>query len=340
LVLIYFSLTHSIFTFLHFPTSPNPAIAQRWTSTNPTALATHRVTFTPHDFFTPQSVFPHPNKTLFPESEFDQPAGVFLLKNIVHDWADAHARRILEGVRRGAWKGGRVGVGVAVAGRENGTGVNGGVKTRKRKVSRASREDAEGEEVEYEDGIIGAVGGGGDNDQVNGDQDQDQDGGREYPPTKLIVLDMLAPYACRVTEADVDVDVDADADADEPTYSTAGTFQPAAPEPLLPNYGGAWSPTYNADLAVSVSCSCVVLVFVFVLRIYSLILSLSPPLLLAPTSTPSPTPTPQMLTLVNGQERTLAHTRALFASAGWKLTRVHQSQVPGFHLALLEAEAV
>ena len=73
----------------------------------------------------------------------------------------------------------------------------------------------------------------------------------EWPATKLVVLDMLAPYACRpgvLSSSDVNPNENGAIDL---TFSTAGSFQVPAPEPLLPNYGGAWSPTYNADLAVS-----------------------------------------------------------------------------------------
>ena len=42
-----------------------------------------------------------------------------------------------------------------------------------------------------------------------------------------------------------------------------------------------------------------------------------------------------MLSVLNGQERTLAHTRALFKGAGWEVVNVTQSKVIGQPLSLL-----
>ena len=47
-----------------------------------------------------------------------------------------------------------------------------------------------------------------------------------------------------------------------------------------------------------------------------------------------------MLSVLNGQERTLAHTRALFKGAGWEVVKVTQSKVIGQPLSLIEAKAV
>ena len=97
-------------------------------------------------------------------------------------------------------------------------------------------EGGESEDVEYE-GIAG-------NGLSSGQE-------TEWPATKLVVLDMLAPYACRPGVLSSNGVNPNENGAIDMTFSTAGSFQVPAPEPLLPNYGGAWSPTYNADLAVS-----------------------------------------------------------------------------------------
>jgi hypothetical protein len=47
-----------------------------------------------------------------------------------------------------------------------------------------------------------------------------------------------------------------------------------------------------------------------------------------------------MLTALNGQERTLAHMRALFRSCGWEIVKVTQSGMVGQWFALVEARAV
>ena len=42
-----------------------------------------------------------------------------------------------------------------------------------------------------------------------------------------------------------------------------------------------------------------------------------------------------MFSVLNGQERTLAHTRALLRGAGWEVVKVTQSKVIGQPLSLL-----
>ena len=149
-----------------------------------------------------------------------------MLKHIIHDWADEHARNILKRVREGAWAGGKV----------NSTAAKGPLTTRKRKVSQNMGEGGESEDVEYEE--IASNG-------LSSGQET------EWPATKLVVLDMLAPYACRPGVLSSNGVNPNENGAIDMTFSTTGSFQVPAPEPLLPNYGGAWSPTYNADLAVS-----------------------------------------------------------------------------------------
>ena len=47
-----------------------------------------------------------------------------------------------------------------------------------------------------------------------------------------------------------------------------------------------------------------------------------------------------MLSLLNGQERTLAHTRSLLRGAGWDIVKVTQSKIIGQPLSLVEANAI
>jgi hypothetical protein len=47
-----------------------------------------------------------------------------------------------------------------------------------------------------------------------------------------------------------------------------------------------------------------------------------------------------MLTVNNGQERTLAHMRALFRGCGWEIVKVTQSGLIGQWFTLVEAKAV
>ena len=44
-----------------------------------------------------------------------------------------------------------------------------------------------------------------------------------------------------------------------------------------------------------------------------------------------------MMILVNGQERTIGQTVDLFASAGWKIERVHQPDALGHFESQIEA---
>ncbi|KAA1478000.1 S-adenosyl-L-methionine-dependent methyltransferase [Dentipellis sp. KUC8613] len=62
-----------------------------WSATMPEAVDSGRVSLEAHDFFTPQ-----PTRTP------NAPASVFLLKQITHDWSDAHARTILRHLRAAA----------------------------------------------------------------------------------------------------------------------------------------------------------------------------------------------------------------------------------------------
>jgi hypothetical protein len=46
-----------------------------------------------------------------------------------------------------------------------------------------------------------------------------------------------------------------------------------------------------------------------------------------------------MLTLLNGQERTLGHARDLLRKSGWEVVKVTQSKTVGEFLSLIEAKA-
>ncbi|KAF9007925.1 S-adenosyl-L-methionine-dependent methyltransferase [Cyathus striatus] len=58
-----------------------------WTSEYPEALSTERVQLHSHDFFAPQSI---------------KDASVFLLRFVIHDWADPFAKKILNNLRDSA----------------------------------------------------------------------------------------------------------------------------------------------------------------------------------------------------------------------------------------------
>ena len=47
-----------------------------------------------------------------------------------------------------------------------------------------------------------------------------------------------------------------------------------------------------------------------------------------------------MLSILNGQERTLAHTETLYRNAGWEVTKVTQSRSLGQVFSLVEARAI
>ena len=49
---------------------------------------------------------------------------------------------------------------------------------------------------------------------------------------------------------------------------------------------------------------------------------------------------PQMLTALNGQERSLSHMRNLLRSCGWEIVKVTQSGTVGQLFALVGAKAV
>lgn len=55
------------------------------------------------------------------------------------------------------------------------------------------------------------------------------------PDTKLLVIDALIPFACRVSADD---------------RAVPGSAMQEAPHPLLPNYGAANENAYMVDLAV------------------------------------------------------------------------------------------
>ncbi|KAF8351885.1 S-adenosyl-L-methionine-dependent methyltransferase [Amanita rubescens] len=86
------------------------------------------------------------------------------------------------------------------------------------------------------------------------------------PSTKLIIIDVILPYACHETEENAD--------------GIAGAVSVKAPNPLLANWGTVNDFTYCIDLC--------------------------------------------MLTLLNGQERTIKQIDQLCKSAGWKITAVRR----------------
>jgi hypothetical protein len=47
-----------------------------------------------------------------------------------------------------------------------------------------------------------------------------------------------------------------------------------------------------------------------------------------------------MLTILNGQERTVAHFRAMLRQAGWEVVKVTRAKVVGEFLGMVEARAV
>ena len=109
--------------------------------------------------------------------------------------------------------------------------------------------------------------------------------------TKLLVVDYIVPYACRVPADQTTVDDDATL-----RQTIPGVYQDLADAPLLANWGAASDFPYYVDLNVSDPLglqylrNCV--------EIYQRV---------------------QMLSLLNGQERTLAHTRSLLRNAGWDI---------------------
>ncbi|KAG6898572.1 hypothetical protein C0993_005961 [Termitomyces sp. T159_Od127] len=77
---------HLQFVVQDLPTICAEAIAY-WSNQSPEVINTGKLSFTPHDFFTPQPV---------------ANASVFILKQVLHDWSDPYCARILKELRAAA----------------------------------------------------------------------------------------------------------------------------------------------------------------------------------------------------------------------------------------------
>lgn len=113
------------------------------------------------------------------------------------------------------------------------------------------------------------------------------------PDSKLLVIDRILPYACRIAGEDVEA------------LNALGIETEDVPEPLPPNLGAGNPTAYATDLNVRTH---------FILP--------------SPGSScrfTDPLDSPQMLVLVNGQERTIGHFTELFSASRWKIVRVYQS---------------
>jgi hypothetical protein len=126
---------------------------------------------------------------------------------------------------------------------------------------------------------------------------------------RLLVLEAVIPYAARDTHT---VD-EGKHEIGEP--SSEAVAKPEAP--LLPNWGVASAMTYYMDMKVRTS------------RLPSSALQNHLHGLHL-----------QMLTVLNGQHRTLAHFRSLFRMAGWEITKVTRSKRAAQFFAMLEAKVI
>jgi hypothetical protein len=136
--------------------------------------------------------------------------------------------------------------------------------------------------------------------------------------TRILVLDNILPYATPGVKSPGD-DGSSELGLER---AIPGVYGQAAQAPLLANWGGASAMGYFMDVIVSIS------------RLYAL---LTPHHCKSITNLTTHSCI-QMLSLFNGQERTLTQTHDLFRQAGWEIVKLTQSRTVGELLSMVEAK--
>lgn len=115
--------------------------------------------------------------------------------------------------------------------------------------------------------------------------------------TRLLMAENIVGYCCKgiIPEAE----------------GIPGASPPAAPEPVLQNFGRATEFTNGLDLLY-------LLLFIFMLTYQADVLD-------------------SMLTLLHGQERTLGDHLYITKQSGWKIIRIYSPTASVFHHILAEA---